>query len=123
MPGQIEPNPQDVLKFAQLPDTGPVAMLNLLKFKPNGGREAYAKYGVEVGKILQKIGATMAVVAQPEFCLMGGQDWDLVAIAKYPSKKAFLEMVTSAEYQAIHHFREEGLDHQVLYAMSPMVGI
>ena len=118
----IEPTPEAILKFAQLPDTGPVLMLNLLKFKPNGGREAYAKYGVEVNKILTKLGASMIFAAQPEFCLLGGQNWDLVAIAKYPSRKTFLEMVTSAEYQAIHHYREEGLDHQVLYAMSPAGG-
>src|SRR5215510_13896902 len=114
----IEPTPEAILKFASLPDNGPLLMLNLLKFKPNG-RDAYMKYGEEVSKILAKLGATRAFAGLPEFCLLGDQDWDLVVVVQYPSRKSFLEMVTSNEYQAIHHHREEGLAHQVLYTMSP----
>jgi len=116
----IEPTPEVLQQLAKLPDSGPVVMLNLLKFKPNGGQAAYMKYSAAVQPILNKLGASMVFAGRPELCLLGGQDWDLVALLKYPSRKAFLDMIASEEYLAIHHFRAEGLDHQVLYAMAPV---
>ena len=34
----------------------PFAMLNLLKFKPDGGKESYAKYGESVTPLVAKVG-------------------------------------------------------------------
>jgi uncharacterized protein (DUF1330 family) len=117
--GSIEPSPELFLQLAQLPDSAPVVMLNLLKFKPDGGQAAYMKYAAAVQPLLEKRGASTLYLGRAELCLLGGQDWDAVALLKYPSRGAFLEMVTSPEYQAIHHFRAEGLAHQVLYATAP----
>jgi hypothetical protein len=36
---------------------GPVVMLNLLDFKPGGGRERYEKYGEAVAPLLERAGA------------------------------------------------------------------
>lgn len=33
--------------------------------------------------------------------------------------KAFLQMVSSPEYLAVHHEREQGLERAVLYATTP----
>jgi uncharacterized protein (DUF1330 family) len=115
----IEPAPEVLDHLAKLPDAGPVVMLNLLKFKPDGGMASYMKYSAAVQPILQKIGASMVYVGRAEVCLLGGQDWDVVALLKYPSRQAFLDMIASEEYLAIHHYRAEGLDHQVLYATAP----
>ena len=35
--------------------------------------------------------------------------WDRVPIALYPNRQAMIEMMQSAEYQAIHHHRDAGL--------------
>jgi uncharacterized protein (DUF1330 family) len=116
----IMPTPEAMQQLAQAPETGKVLMLNLLKFKPGTGAASYHEYGRQVAKILEKIGARILFagpVAQSVIGIDG--DWDAIAIVEYPSRKAFLEMGMSAEYQAIHHFRDAGLERTELYAINP----
>jgi hypothetical protein len=47
------------------------------------------------------------------------QDWDVVALVEYPSRKAFLEMAMSEEMRKAHHHREGGLEATVLLACRP----
>ena len=116
----IVPTPEALQKLAQAPESGKVVMLNLLKFKPGAGAASYSQYGAHVGKILEKIGARVLFAGQVSQSIIGHDgDWDAIAIVEYPSRKAFLEMATSAEYQAIHHFRDEGLERTELYALNP----
>ena len=44
------------------------------------------------------------------------EDWDSVALVEYPSRKAFIEMVTTPEYEKAHEHRESGLERTVLLA-------
>jgi uncharacterized protein (DUF1330 family) len=39
--------------------------------------------------------------------------WDAVAIAKYPNRKAMLDMTMDPEYQKIHVHRDAGLEGQL----------
>ena len=43
------------------------------------------------------------------------EDWDAVALVQYPSRKAFIEMVTTPEYEQAHEHRESGLERTVLH--------
>ena len=92
--------------FLALPES-PVLMLNLLKFKPDGGAEEYAKYIEAVGPLLQKIGAKVRIGGEAAMCLIGNADWDMIALVEYPTPAALYQMVTSNEYQAIHHHRDD----------------
>ena len=94
----------------------PIHMLNLLKFRekasyPDGndghlsGREAYARYTKEGGKILHEIGGEMLGEVEDL--------WDAVVIASYPSRQAMLKMIQSDAYQSIHIHREAGLAGQL----------
>lgn len=117
----IMPTAEAMQKLAQAPETGKVVMLNLLKFKPGAGAASYNEYGRHVAKILDKIGGRVLFAGQVAQSVIGNNgDWDAIAIVEYPSRKAFLEMGMSAEYQAIHHFRDEGLEQTELYAINPM---
>lgn len=116
----ITPTPQAIQKLVSASEKGKVVMLNLLKFKPGNGAASYDEYGRHVTKILEKIGGRIifaGAVAQSVIGIDG--DWDAIAIVEYPSRKAFIEMMMSAEYQAIHHFRDEGLERTELYAINP----
>jgi uncharacterized protein (DUF1330 family) len=116
----IVPTAEAMQKLLQAPDTGKVVMLNLLKFKPGTGASSYNEYGRQVAKILEKIGARILFAGQIAQSLIGvNGDWDAIAIVEYPSRKVFLEMGMSTEYQAIHHFRDEGLERTELYAINP----
>src|SRR5271155_2909094 len=117
----IMPTLEAMQKMAQAPETGKVVMLNLLKFKPGTGAASYNEYGRHVAKILEKIGARVLFAGQVAQSVIGiDGDWDAIAIVEYPSRKVFLEMGMSAEYQAIHHFRDEGLERTELYGINPM---
>ena len=94
-------------------------MLNLLRFKPEGGAEKYAEYGTAVAPLLEKVGGEVIFAGQATPPLLGEEGWDLVALARYPSRQAFLDMVSSPEYRKIAHLRTEALSASELHPMDP----
>ena len=113
----VQPTPEQVKAFLAAPDDGPIVMVNLLKFKPDGGREEYAKYSEGLVEIFKKVGAKVLFSGAAESCLVGHGDWDAVALVEYPRRKSLMDMARSEEYQAIHHHRESGLEGQINYAV------
>jgi uncharacterized protein (DUF1330 family) len=101
-------------------EEAPVVMLNLLRFKPDGGRERYAEYGAAVAPILGRLGGRIVFAGDPGLVLLGEGSWDMVALVEYPSRGTFLEMIGSDEYQAIAHLRTEALDKGELHPMDPL---
>lgn len=96
---------------------GPVTMLNLLAFKPDGGRERYVEYGEAVAPLLEKAGGRLAFQGPASPVVLGDRSWDLVLLVEYPTRQAFLDMVGSPEYQAIAHLRTEALDRGELHPL------
>lgn len=117
------PNPETIQEFLSKADKGPVVMLNLLKFKADGGEEAYGKYAEAVGKILAHHGGKVIYAGRAAELMVGAEEWDAIALVQYPTRQALIEMFNSPEYQAIHHYREEGLERTVLYATDPLTGL
>ncbi len=109
--------PEQAQAFAALPDR-PVVMVNLLKFA-NGGAGAgdYGQYGRDVGQILSKIGAEIIFSGECQTTLIGGAEWDRIAMVRYPNSRALLQMAQSAEYQAISGNRSSGLEGQMNIAV------
>jgi len=114
--------PEAVQALTQSTDPGKVVMLNLLKFKPAGGAASYMEYARRVRPILERIGANMIFAGSVTTTVIGDQSWDSILLVEYPSRKIFVEMVSSAEYQAIHHFRDDALERSELHAVSPTGG-
>jgi haloalkane dehalogenase len=114
----LMPTPAQMQDFLALPDDHPIVMVNLLKFKPDGGQAEYAKYAAGIQPILDKIGAKVLFAGKAEYCLIGKADWDMVALVQYPHKKTLLQMSMSPEYRAIHHHREAGLEGQINYCVA-----
>lgn len=111
--------------LAENPD-GPVVMLNLLRFRPDGGREKYLEYidqfsstGVQARyevEVLYVGAGGVALAAEP------GQDWDMVALVRYPSRKTFVDMIQDPDYQRFEHLRAQSLVEAVLQATTPASG-
>lgn len=97
----------------------PVVMLNLLSFKPDGGRERYGEYGEAVAPLLAKVGGRILFTGVPAPALLGEDSWDFVALVEYPTRQAFLDMIGSAEYEAVGHLRTEALLKGELHPMDP----
>lgn len=112
----IEPTSEQIQELRSLPDDEPVVMVNLLKFKPDGGPESYAKYGMATAKCLAAVGGKLIYRGQYRMPVIGDGDWDEVLLVEYPSIAAFFEMITSKDYQAIAHYRTEALTDSRLWA-------
>jgi uncharacterized protein (DUF1330 family) len=103
-------------------ESEPVVMLNLLRFKPDGGRQRYLEYGEAVAPSLEKVGGRIVWSGLPSSPLLGEQGWDLVVLVEYPTRQAFLEMIGSPEYQSIGHLRTEALELGELHPMEAVDG-
>jgi uncharacterized protein (DUF1330 family) len=119
----VDPTGQDLKSFLADDPGGPVVMLNLLRFKGDGGRESYAAYSralVEGGH-LARVGGELVYAGDGSTALVAedGQAWDAVLVVRYPSRAAFCQMVADPDYQQVTHFRTEALEEAVLQATTP----
>jgi uncharacterized protein (DUF1330 family) len=113
----VDPTGQDLKRFLAEDDGAPVTMLNLLRFKPDGGRDSYAGYSRAIGPFLDRVGGTVVYfgdTSAPLVAPAGETRWDAVLLVCYPSRAAFSQMVADPEYQQITHLRTEALDAAVL---------
>jgi hypothetical protein len=96
----------------------PVTMVNWLKFRPNGGRAAYHRYGKVALVTTHSIGAKLLYAARYLQTLIGnGGDpgpgrWDEFALMRYPGRSAFAHMASLKRYRRALHHREAGLAEQ-----------
>ena len=119
----ITPNPDQFRELATSPDEGPVVMLNLLKFKEGDGAREYDAYGQSAMKMVAEGGGRVLYMGRYDQTLIGdvSEKWDAIALVEYPSRKAFIEMVSRKDYQQAHTHREAGLERTVLLATTPQV--
>ena len=106
--------------------SGPIYMLNLLKFKEHAeyedgretslsGREAYTLYATEVAKVITQVGGKLTFGADVARLMLGEVEelWDQVAIAMYPSRTAMFEIIQLSEYADMSVHRTAGLQGQL----------
>ena len=135
----ITPTREQFSEFAHGTREGEVVMLNLLHFaRPDeaagvrhdedmsrsSGAGAYREYSDQVIKMVESRGGKVIWTGRPEHVLIGDSDgdgWDMVALVSYPSRTAFMEMVTSPKYEQAHEHRARGLDRTVLLACEPLL--
>jgi uncharacterized protein (DUF1330 family) len=108
--------------FVAADPSGPVVMLNLIRFAP-GGAEKYRQYidRFSSSGIDQRYGVTMLYggAGHPSLLAAEGGDYDVVALFRYPSRRHFVEMVNDPDYQAFEHLRAEAVATAVLQPTSP----
>ena len=107
-----------------LRDDGPVTMLNLMRFRERSrdgkgsGWDAYLRYSALTIKLIKARGGTIIWTGNAEAVALGEPHrhrWDYVALVRYPSRVAFLDMMTSPEYAAANLERENGCaDHAII---------
>ena len=115
----IDPTGKQLKEVSNLPSNSPIIMVNLLKFKPGGGKESYDKYSAVAGRLVKKIGGRIIYYGKYHLPVIGDGDWDEVLLVEYPSKEAFLKMIGMEEYQAAVHYRSEALADSRLWATTP----
>ena len=130
----VYPKGTQLAALMALPETGPIVMLNLLKFRDRAeyrdgrattltGREAYMLYGEQMAPFVVGQGGKMHFTGDLGTLAIGAVDemWDMVALMEYPSAKAFVEIATSSEVAGFSVHREAGLAGQLLIQCSQRV--
>jgi len=123
---KVMPNEKQMEEFLEEGNDEPIFMVNLLKFKDKAeypdkretdlsGREAYAIYGAEVVKHLEKVGGKPIFGSDVIRLMLGEVEelWDQVAIAMYPNRKAMLKMISDPDYIESAQHRVAGLAGQL----------
>jgi len=112
--------------LAALPDDAAVVMLNLMRFRDrsldgNGsGWDAYLRYSALAIKLIKARGGTITWTGTAEAVALGVPDdnrWDYAALVRYPSRKAFIDMMTSAEYARANVERVNGCAAHTIIAI------
>jgi uncharacterized protein (DUF1330 family) len=108
-----------------LSDRGPVVMVNLVRFRKraadgNGtGWDAYLRYSEAAMPLIKARGGTVLWAGKAEGVAYGNggaNRWDYVVLVRYPSRGAFLDMMTSPDYAKANVHRENAVDDHVIIA-------
>ena len=111
--------------FSDKIGSGPVTMLNLLKFREksldgNGtGTESYALYGELVNPLVKDYGGEMVFIGKAGEHLIGdtNYDWDVALLVKWPDRQNLINLINDESYKAIGHLRKNGLERAMLIAL------
>lgn len=120
------PEPEQFQELMQGPQETPVVMVNLLSFKKEAdgdkagmsGEESYRLYGENMRKYVESKGGRFIWMGQVDSMVIGESDADfqVIALVEYPSRKAFVEIASSAHVAEIGQDRLAGLAGQWLIA-------
>ncbi|MTE18096.1 DUF1330 domain-containing protein [Streptomyces sp. TRM43335] len=117
----VDPSGADLKRMLDEDPGGPVVMLNLLRFAPDG-RASYEEYGrLLQERFLGRYGARVLYAGDGATALVAedGQAWDAVLLVRYPSREAFSRMVADPEYQEVTALRTRALSEAVLQPTTP----
>lgn len=110
---------------AALPDAGPVVMVNLMRFRERSadgdgsGWDAYLRYSRLTMPLIKARGGTIVWAGRAEAVALGdpaADRWDYVALVRYPSRAAFLDMMASPDYAEGNRHRENGCAAHLILA-------
>lgn len=117
--GEGTPTAQQWRGLIEAPDSGPIGVVNFIKFrreaiyeadaadKPCTGAEAFMRYGAKSAPRIAAAGGTMTFAGRFERTIIGAdEDWDALIVANYPNRKSFLQLFHDPEYRdAFRHRR------------------
>jgi acetyl esterase/lipase/uncharacterized protein (DUF1330 family) len=116
--GEVDHSAQSAAPSTASTASGPsFSLLNLVRFTTDG-RASFLDYLSGLAPILERTGSTVLFSGPIESSLVGGDGWDWVAVVRYPSRQAFLEMINTPEYPALLATRNDGVAAEALYSIA-----
>jgi len=104
----------------------PVVMVNLMRFRERSldgegsGWDAYLRYSALTVPMIKERGGTLLWTGDAKAVALGAQDgnqWDYLALVYYPTVAAFIDMMTSEDYeQRCDPHRTNGCAEHVIIA-------
>jgi len=130
----VVPGEAQIRALSESRHQGPIVMVNLLKYRARAayelgkaeakenlsGREAYQRYGMVAMQHVAACGGGIVWMGAQKLVFIGGpeQEWDEVVCVRYPSREAFLKMISNPEYLAASYHRDAGLERTALLCCS-----
>ena len=105
----LKPTREQIIQAFKTEDEGPVVFHNWLKFKPDGGAEAFQTYTEKFNKLMGPKGAKVLYQGNCQMTLIDDVEWDHILIVEYPNLNVWKEMIQCEAYQKIEHHRAEAL--------------
>ena len=104
---------------------GPIVMVNLMRFRERSldddgsGWDAYLRYSALTVPMIKARGGTLLWTGDAKAVALGeeaGNQWDYLALVYYPTVAAFIDMMTSADYETRcdPHRRNGCEDHVII---------
>ena len=130
-----EPTETQLREITETDQESSFDMINLIKYRPTAiyesaadnaigrsGREAYQEYGLVAFPKIIGMGGSLVYKGTCDHQFVGdeSQNYDDLIIVRYPSKRAYLEMFNSTEYQEVIKHRKAGLEYRVLHESTPL---
>ena len=107
---------------------GGIYMVNLMKYRDKAdygdaesgvsGREADDRYAPV--DVLADIGAAICFTGD---VLHASEDWDRVAVVRYPTRRSFIEMQSRKDFQEKHVHKDAGMDHTTVMGTLPVAEV
>ena len=129
----FQPTGDQFRAFRDDPFDGPIAQVNLLKFRvkaayrpedPEHGADepgsiAYRRYADAFALAAAEVGGKCLLMGAVERYFIGQGDWDAVMVMAFPDRQAFIATLNHPTYQDMHRHREAGLLCQELLTTRP----
>ena len=129
----FQPTADQFRAFRDDPHDGPVAQVNILKFKVKAayrpedpeygeaisGRDAYMRYSEAFTVAAAEVGGTTLLLGDTERFFIGNGDWDAVLVNHFPNRQAFIATLNHKDYKEMSRHREAGLLCQELIVTRP----
>ncbi len=130
-----EPTKIQLREITETNQESPFDMINLIKYRAiaaydspadnaigRSGREAHQEYGLVAFPKIIGMGGSLVYRGKCDHQFVGdeSQNYDDLIIVRYPSRRAYLEMFNSTEYQEAIKHRKAGLEYRVLHESTPL---
>jgi len=129
----FQPTANQFRAFRDDPHDGPIAQVNLLKFRVRAeyqpedpefgieepGAAAYQRYADAFADAAADVGGYCLLMGHAERYFIGNGDWDAVMVMHFPNRQAFIATLNHRNYQDMHRHRDAGLLCQDLITTRP----
>lgn len=119
----FQPTAEQYRTLRDDPHKGPIAQVNILKFKLKAeykpddpeygenisGAEAYRRYAEGFAPAAAEVGGQCLLMGKVQHYFIGKGDYDMVMVMHFPSRIAFIKTLNHPSYDTIKRHRDAGL--------------